>query len=48
MNAIHSLLTIVLTLFAILAPQMIALHYITKREAEAAKHDIEGLSQPAE
>ncbi len=48
MTAIQSLLTIVLTVFAILAPQLIALHYIAKREAEADKQEIEALSQPAE
>lgn len=48
MNAIHSLLTIVLTLFAILVPQLITLHYSGKRKADASKHDTDYLSQPAE
>ena len=48
MNAIQSLLTIVLTLFVILVPQLIALHYIAKREAEVEKDNADYLSQPAE
>ena len=48
MNTIQPLLTIVLTLLAFLAPQLITLYFSTKRKAEADKDYIDGLSQPAE
>lgn len=39
MSAIQSLLVITLTLAAIFVPQILALHFIGKRDAEANEHE---------